>query len=353
MLPPNVCAPAHPLKDSLIMTAVPPAPTADPMVPPAPAAAESTRSWLATWLFALFLGFLGVDRFYLGKVGTGILKLITLGGLGLWVIIDLIMVLAGAQRDKQGLQLAGYLKHRKIGWIVTAILIVISIISGASAGGTSAPKAAAPAADQTSSDTQAEEAADVAEKNPLADAQKWANETFGDFEAASFSGTGDDIITIPEGVVGAIVTASHSGSGNFSVAGLGADNTSNGELLVNTIGAYEGVRALGLSSISDAVSLKVSANGPWTLVLTPISSAPALTEAGSGDAVMLYAGGAAKLTAAHTGTGNFTIIEETTKAFHMGLLVNEIGAYSGTVPLAEGPSLIEVHADGSWTLAVG
>lgn len=62
----------------------------------------SPKSWLATLLLSIFLGEFGIDRFYLGKVGTGILKLITLGGLGLWWVIDLILVIAGAMKDKQG-----------------------------------------------------------------------------------------------------------------------------------------------------------------------------------------------------------------------------------------------------------
>jgi TM2 domain-containing membrane protein YozV len=49
------------------------------------------------------LGTLGVHRFYVGKIGTGILMLITLGGFGLWVLIDFILIVCGVFRDKQGL----------------------------------------------------------------------------------------------------------------------------------------------------------------------------------------------------------------------------------------------------------
>ena len=84
-----------------------------------------------TWLLAYFLGGLGIDRFYLGKIGTGVLKLVTLGGCGIWWLVDLIMVLVGATRDAQGLPLAGYEANKKTAWIVTIVLWVLSGISGA------------------------------------------------------------------------------------------------------------------------------------------------------------------------------------------------------------------------------
>lgn len=103
----------------------------------------SNKSFLTTWLLSLLLGVLGVDRFYLGKVGTGILKLVTLGGFGIWALIDLILILTNKMRDKQGLPLEGYDKHKKVALIVTAALILVSIIFNVTRGG-SAP-ATAPA----------------------------------------------------------------------------------------------------------------------------------------------------------------------------------------------------------------
>ena len=61
----------------------------------------SPKSRLATTLFAFFLGEFGAHRFYLGKIGTAILMLITLGGLGIWALVDFIMAVAGVMKDKE------------------------------------------------------------------------------------------------------------------------------------------------------------------------------------------------------------------------------------------------------------
>lgn len=62
----------------------------------------SKKDWMTAFLLSIFLGYFGVDRFYVGKIGTGVIKLLTLGGMGIWYLIDWITVLAGKFTDKEG-----------------------------------------------------------------------------------------------------------------------------------------------------------------------------------------------------------------------------------------------------------
>ncbi|MBR4952719.1 MAG: NINE protein [Alistipes sp.] len=62
----------------------------------------SNSEWLTVLLLCIFLGGLGIHRFYVGKTGTGIAQLLTCGGCGIWALIDLIMILTGGFEDANG-----------------------------------------------------------------------------------------------------------------------------------------------------------------------------------------------------------------------------------------------------------
>ncbi len=66
-------------------------------------APKSEKGFVPAILLCFFLGFLGVHRFYVGKIGTGLLMLITFGGFGIWTLIDFVVIVTSNFKDKQGL----------------------------------------------------------------------------------------------------------------------------------------------------------------------------------------------------------------------------------------------------------
>lgn len=126
------------------------------------AATPPQKSFLLTAIFSIVLGVFGVDRFYLGKVGTGIVKLLTCGGAGVWWLIDVILLLAGKTVDKANQPLEGANTKNKL--IATAILVVLIIIGAASPKGTQVVSVSDPSA----TSDQKEVASDLGTReNPL------------------------------------------------------------------------------------------------------------------------------------------------------------------------------------------
>ena len=64
--------------------------------------AKSDKLVLPVFVLCLLVGVFGAHRFYVGKIFTGILMLLTFGGLGIWYLIDLVLILCGEFRDKDG-----------------------------------------------------------------------------------------------------------------------------------------------------------------------------------------------------------------------------------------------------------
>lgn len=121
--PPQVAAP------NPYSPAVPPSQPAPQFNPNAPTAAqESEKSYVIAVLLSFFLGQFGIDRFYLGKIGTGVAKLLTLGGFGIWFLIDLILIVIGTLRAKDGLPLQGYAQNNKLFKIIFFVLIGIELL---------------------------------------------------------------------------------------------------------------------------------------------------------------------------------------------------------------------------------
>lgn len=66
---------------------------------------EEGRDWLATLLLCIFLGAFGIHRFYTNHIAIGIVQLLTLGGCGIWTLVDIILIATGEFKDGDGKKL--------------------------------------------------------------------------------------------------------------------------------------------------------------------------------------------------------------------------------------------------------
>lgn len=91
---------------------------------------EGSKSFLVAFLLSNFLGVLGADRFYLGKIGTGLLKLLTIGGLGVWATIDWILIISNRMNAKDGTALSDYKKNLKIALTIFVVWAMVWVAFG-------------------------------------------------------------------------------------------------------------------------------------------------------------------------------------------------------------------------------
>lgn len=248
-------------------------------------------------------------------------------------------------------------KPRKPLWkrwwfILLGVIVLIAIFANLGGGdGDPAPPDEDPAAIEEPAEEPAEEepAQEAPEEETATEPEAgYYAETYPMFEAVVLTGVGDSVLPVPAAV--GIVTSTHDGSANFAINALDASNSPTGDLIVNTIGAYSGTGAFGLSSFSDATSLQVTADGDWSITIAPISAAPvtALPAAGLGDVVFLYDGDPGTWAITHDGDANIAVIQF--GGLFPNLMVNDIGPYTGSVPVQAGPSVIVVNANGNWTI---
>ncbi|MGI8417083.1 MAG: hypothetical protein ACR2P2_12945, partial [Nakamurella sp.] len=159
----------------------------------------------------------------------------------------------------------------------------------------------------------------------------------------SYSGSGDDVVDLTLDADYRVLTFTCSGcSGNTVLKADGEDG-----LLVNVVGSYTGRHLVNVQA--DLTRLEVSADSHWTLTLDPISvlAADRNRSSGHGDDVVLVDKGS-KAAFTHNGADNFAVVG--LSANGRDLLINEIGAYHGTVGL-DTPEFLMITADGDWTIS--
>ncbi|MEV6373607.1 hypothetical protein [Micromonospora musae] len=126
-------------------------------------------------------------------------------------------------------------------------------------------------------------------------------------------------------------------------------------LLVNEIGSYSGKRWINLEDGALTTEFEIEASGSWTLTVGTVdqlaTKAPTGKASGKGDDVLVLGGDATAAKITHRkGDSNFVVHAYSLDTGEGGLLINEIGAYSGVRPLSA-PALVEITADGNWTIA--
>jgi len=173
-------------------------------------------------------------------------------------------------------------------------------------------------------------------------------------EPIVFNGTGNDVVDIGAGNTRFILRASHDGQSNFQVELLD-QGLQPIDFPFNEIGPVTDATVV-MDISSGGQFLQVTADGNWTLQLLDVASVPVVGDSfnGKGKSVVLYNGPAAVFAITHDGASNFQVTLGDAKTGELtGVVVNEIGPYSGRNPISVGPVLIEVAADGNWTFTKG
>jgi hypothetical protein len=234
------------------------------------------------------------------------------------------------------------------GVIVLALLAITGIAALLRGGNdTGAPAAATtPKAPNSTSPGEAP-SADATTDGPLATAPPGSKTV-----VRTYKGNGTKVLKIkkPGQVTGPVLlAATYRSGGNFSVFALDS-SLHRSEILVNVIGKYKGTNLLD-SQGTETRTLKIQAHGPWTVKLKLVAMARRVTThaKGHGDDVLLYTGTNGVATFDYRGKLNFVVKYADASN---GVLVDQVGRFLGQVPIKKGPVLIDVSADGAWTLNV-
>lgn len=231
---------------------------------------------------------------------------------------------------------------KRTGALVSLSLIALTLAgcSSTTAGNAASDSGSSSAASSSSSSSAA----------PAAKAASWYAKHHPTFATKTFTGKGDDVLSLPKGATKGVLTAQHTGSANFIISVLDDKNQQTTDSGVNAIGNFKGTVAYGLAGMgSEAKTLKVQADGKWSITVSDFDQARALPSSGKGDGVYKYDGPSKTAEITHDGQANF-IVNEYSDAAMSNLQINEIGKYSGKSLVDPGPAIVTIEADGAWTI---
>ena len=324
--PPPIPLPPNPVEASASDT---------PPPPPAADAATTTpakpRSPLALW--AMIAGIVAI----VSAVIPGLSFVAWIPAIAAIVLGVIALV---KKTPRRGQALTGVILG-PIAWLV-AIIVSVGAIAGLSGR----------VVDEVAPNPEVSEEQEEPEAAPEPDPEPEVVEPAPDIV---FSGTGDTILQIelpagPDSI--GIATITHRGSSNFAIWSLD-EGLNQSDLLVNEIGNYDGTVPFNLTVGERITAFEISADGAWTVTLRDVLSvreAPqGQSSTGTGDDVLVYLGETTIADISHTGESNFAVWSFGDRN---DLLVNEIGNYTGQVRWQAGPALIQVSADGAWTIAL-
>lgn len=169
------------------------------------------------------------------------------------------------------------------------------------------------------------------------------------------TGSGDSIVDVPKGDYPAIMRSKYSSGGNFIVTNYDANNQTI-DLLINVIGAYEGIVPLDFRVGELTTRLEVKASGPWEIQVLPVDQARHATIPGTvqgvGDDVFYLDGINADTIQADASTANGNFILFAYSDSGIDLAFNEIAPYTGTALLDSSTFLVSVHTTGNWSVTI-
>ena len=236
-------------------------------------------------------------------------------------------------------------------WTVGGILVLVAIQTGSGGG----DEAEVPQSQSVEESEAVEASPSGEEAGQDEQAEPEPEQTRDPFPDTVYDGSGDSILQIelpvgPDSI--GIASITHTGSSNFQIWALD-ENLEQDDLLVNEIGNYTGTVPFNTWTSVRITAFEIRADGPWTVTLKDVLTLREIeqgsTATGEGPDALIYNGETTIAEISHQGQSNFAVW-----SYGQGsdLLVNEIGSYSGQGRWQSGRALIQISADGPWSIGL-